>query len=377
MFINEAMETIIERKNGISLHYQVRLRLEKMIRGKKMKKDSLFPPEEKLSSEFNVSRGTIRRAISDLVNQGVLYRISGKGTFLNDGILSSQKIAILSPWNISEKNEIDQSTYESILFRGCYKSIAPAGYAIILKKFTEGQIHQLSSTREVIGLIIMNPRTSEQHLLKRLLRLSIPSIVVGADLKGIDINYIATDNTDGIQKAVDYLISLGHERIAFIGAAPEEFDTQDRFEAFDKICKTKKISRSSNIIIQGEDWKKGVDEIFSEWQRKNFFPSAVIAGGFEIALMVMEAAHNFSKKIPDDISLVGFDDFLTASYLSPPLTTICQPLYEIAKEAVEFLLKKVNSFDKQNVRLQKLFPTQLIVRSSCRKIQSSGIRGMP
>jgi len=357
------METKIKREYGISLHYKVRQEIEEFIREKKFKNEML-PPEEEIAKRFKVSRGTVRRAILDLVNQSVLYRIPGKGTFINKKTLSIEKITIFSPWHIHKEPEIAQNTYEDVLLRGIRKNAIKNGYTLILKNFEKEEIEFTETAKESNGIIILNPRRNEEEIIHRVSKFSIPSVFIGANLKRDDVNYVCVDNENGIRQAVEYLISLGHKYLFFIGGSPESYDTYERYGAFINICNEKNIKHKEVIFKSNLDWKKEVEKIVFEIIKEKDLPDGFIAGGITISLYLIEVIKKAEKSIPEDFSLIGFDDFPICSHLNPPLTAISQPVEKLAETGFMIL---EDSMKGKREKIQVALDTKLIVRKSVKR----------
>lgn len=358
------MRTKIKREYGVSLHYQIRKEIENYIKENNFS-DRPLPSEEILAKNFNVSRGTVRRAISDLVNQGLLYRIPGKGTFVNRKTLSIEKITIFSPWHLHKEPEIAQNTYEDILLRELRKVAIENGYTIILKNLDKEEIEFTEATKESGGIIILNPKRNEKEILKRVSKFSIPAVIIGANIESKEINYVASDNKGGIRQAIDYLISLGHKKLFFIGGSPESYDTYERYEEFMDYSKRKKIKAYGIIFESNLDWQKETEKIIFDILKGKDLPDAFITGGITLSLYLIDAIKKANKNIPDDFSLIGFDDFPICTHLNPPLTTISQPIDLLAKRGFEILKEKIKNPSLKPKQI--ILPLKLIIRSSCKE----------
>jgi len=215
------------------------------------------------------------------------------------------------------------------------------------------------------GLILVKTKRRENVTLLHKLALSeIPFVVVGSNVGWEDINCVAVDNFNGIKSAFDYLFSLGHRDIAYIGVSPTSYDSYERFESFKAQCKATSTSDEyAYMLPPKKEWKDGVEDILVAWKKTRKSPTALITGGFSISLILLEIMNKHKKKIPEDLSVVGFDDFPAASHLHPPLTVIRQPLYEMGKEAASILLNAIEN--NGNSGQSKILPIELIIRKSC------------
>lgn len=354
-------------QKGITRHYQVRCALNEMI-GRGNLKNACLPPETELCKQFNVSLGTVRRAILDLVQQGVLTRIPGKGTFIQNSGVSLKKIAFLSSWSIPAEELTAPVSYGSIMLQSLFNAAGTAGYSLVLHKLDDEHLDQICARHDAEGVIIATPRKSQEKIVEKLLNLPIPSVVIGANLNRPDINYVAADNAGIIKKTVRYLAALGHREIALVAGVPESYDIHDRLETMRELDADNRRCHCYNILLPEDNlplWTKTIDQTMAAWKTGQKFPSAVITGGFPIAKAIFTNARKYGIKIPGNLSVIGFDDCLLADYFNPPLTTIGQPLAEIAETAVRFLAHKMETPGGKAAAIQKLLPAQLVLRASC------------
>ena len=317
-----------------------------------------------------MSRGTVRRAMSDLVNEGILFRVQGKGTFITPGKQRQREILVFSPWNFSE-DTISLAFYGNILLKGIYDAVRKSECSLLMKHFNEESLIKSmeNGALKSNGIIIINTRKGENARLMHKLALSeVPFVVVGSNIGWGDINCVAADNIGGVKSAFDYLVSLGHRKISFIGANIENYDSYERLESFKAQCRAKGISDKYVYVFEGKrDGKDEFEDIFLGWKKRKDFPSALITGGFSISLIVLEIIRKYKLKIPADISVLGFDDFPAASHLNPALTVVKQPLYEMGKESVVLLLNEIEHNKNTGSGQTRVLPTELIIRSSCAK----------
>jgi len=350
----------LEREYGISLHYKIRKEIEKFISQGNFKNHRL-PAEEELTKKFKVSRGTVRRAMFDLVHQGVLYRVPGKGTFVNPKTLSIERITIFSPWRIEEEREVMKGTYVDVLLTELRKVTLKRRYSLVLKNLERKEIEFAEISKESAGIIILNPNRNDREMINRVSKFSLPCVFIGANLERKDLNYVAIDNKGGIRKAIEYLVSLGHRSLFFVGGSPETYDTNERYEAFVNYCEEKNIKHAEAMIKSNTDWRKEVESILFELSRKKNLPDGFITGGLHLTLYLAEAA---GKRIPDEFSLIGFDDFPLFSFLHPPVTTIYQPVGKLARKGFEILVENIGG---KRGKKQVILETELRVRESVKR----------
>jgi len=218
--------------------------------------------------------------------------------------------------------------------------------------------------KRVDGIIIFSAYASDTNLIARTKSI-IPIVSVQSTFKEVDC--INTTDEEGAFEAVDYLIKLGHRNIAFLVYEYDNSTITDRMKGYLKAHKSNGIPVNKNYIIKskfasnvGYYMAKEVLEKFPE-------VTAIFAYNDIIALGAYTAISQKGLKIPDDISIVGYDDIEMASIISPRLTTVSQPFYDIGKSAAELLLKRI----KENTRSTPqtiLLPTKLVIRESAKAL---------
>ncbi len=199
--------------------------------------------------------------------------------------------------------------------------------------------------RKVDGLLIAPIGEKWEHLSKDL---KVPMVLIDRYFKENTAPYVATNNFEGAYRATSYLIQKGHKQIACIQGLTHTTSNKNRVLGFREASKDHNLP-ISNISVSGSDYsiENGYTETLKLLQSTQR-PTAIFALNNQIAIGVMKALKQSGLKIPEDISLVSFDEQPFFELLSPPLTSIRQPMEEIGKEAVRMLFqimenKKVTS----------------------------------
>ncbi len=176
----------------------------------------------------------------------------------------------------------------------------------------------------------------------------IPCMVINNIASDLGANYIAIDNIAGGTMAADYLISLGHKRVATITGNLQTQAGQHRLEGFKSLLAKKRIVLDSEFIIEGDYSRRSARIAAEKLLALKNPPTAIFAASDDMALEVITVAMEKGLKVPQDLSVIGFDDNPAAIFGSVALTTIKQPLFEMAQQAVQMVLVP-----------------ELIVRDSC------------
>ena len=190
-----------------------------------------------------------------------------------------------------------------------------------------------------------------------------PCLVLNHMVKDLEVSYIAVDNVKGGALAAEYLINLGHKRIATVTGNMQTQAGIDRFEGFQKALAKKNVPFEPEYFYKG-DYSRRCARLAAE----RFFalenpPTAIFAASDDMALEIISVAMENGIKVPEDISIIGFDDNPAGLFGPVSLTTIKQPLFAMGEESVKILHEIMQ--DKQNNVVHKVLTPELIVRESC------------
>ncbi len=218
----------------------------------------------------------------------------------------------------------------------------------------------------VDGVILLVPN-KEKYYINILKSQKVPFVVVDNQTINEDITSILADNVTGGYIAVKHLLDLGHTQIGFIGAAPYGLTTLER--QMGAIKALTECSLQPTAVEYGDyDQLTGYHTII-KWHSENTLPSAVFAFDDNIAIGVVNAAKDLGLKVPQDLSVIGYDDSPLANHFTPRITSVRQPAEEMAQKAVNQLLSIIHNQNKSYYST-KLAP-KLAVKDStvaCSKI---------
>jgi len=215
------------------------------------------------------------------------------------------------------------------------------------------------------GGVIFSDIIGNRQQLEDALNSDIPCVIINNYVEDLEVNCLAVDNTGGAEAAVDYLIGLGHKKIAHITGDVFTQAAAQRLEGYKRALKKNNIEIKEGYIFK-TDYSRGQARQAAENLIK--MPdqvTAVFVASDSMALEVMTVARELGKDIPRDLSIVGFDDNPSGLYGPVALTTVRQPLIKMAEEGVKELNRLMNAKKKTPVR-KILLPTELVIRDSCR-----------
>jgi LacI family transcriptional regulator, galactose operon repressor len=196
----------------------------------------------------------------------------------------------------------------------------------------------------------------------RFVRDGFPIVCLDRDIDSSSIPLVQVDNRLGGRLAVEHLLSLGHERIAHVTGARELRISEERLAGYLDALAAAGIEADNRLVGDGRFTEDGGYEATRELLESQAGFTAVFAGNDLSAIGVVNAIARSGRSVPDDISVVGFDDLRLAAYMSPPLTTIRQPATEIARLATEILMDLTHG--KEVSQMRHLLEPSLVVRDS-------------
>jgi LacI family transcriptional regulator len=215
--------------------------------------------------------------------------------------------------------------------------------------------------RNVEGVAVMTFGI-ETPLLERFASQRIPMVFIDEAPAGERSAAIRIDYEQGIQQAVQHLAVLGHRRIGFISGPHDLHSARARQQAFQKSATAIGIRITPDLVVEGNHTIESGQIGFQEFQRISSPPTAIMCSNDMTAIGVMHAAFDAGLRIPDDLSVVGFDDIHLARHLLPPLTTVRMSCHDLGGRAVDCLHALADS--RPNTAIATPLLTSLYVRQS-------------
>ncbi len=234
-----------------------------------------------------------------------------------------------------------ESPFYGTTFRGITEALDGSGYSpLILGGPTlpdaEAARIELLLSRRVDGVIMITCRLPDEVLM-RYSRM-VPIVVAGRDLHGPSLFSIKMDNVRGGELATAHLLELGHRRIAYLRGPEDHLDAVDRVKGYRRALRAARVAYDPGLVIPAgflsEDGHAAVERLLDS--QRPF--TAIFAANDECAYGVRLGLHRRGIRVPEDVSLVGFDDVPGSRFTTPPLTTVRQPLEEIGRRAARSLL---------------------------------------
>lgn len=250
------------------------------------------------------------------------------------------------------------------------------GYNLIIcssdeKDAKEASLIRMLKDKQVDGLIISSTLVDNTEIMV-MKNENFPFVLVDRYFPEIpDTNYVVIDNYKSSFKAVKYLIDMGHVNIAMLSISPSHLTSvKDRNKGYFDALKKGNINTDHYLHCQipFENIEQSVEVSVERLLRYEQKVTAILTVNQNIALATLKSLKKFNVKIPDDISLITFDDLPIFEIITPSVTTISQPLDIISKNAVSVLMDEINHKEKRKSKDQIIVPSYFELRDSCKKL---------
>lgn len=228
------------------------------------------------------------------------------------------------------------------------------------------QIEKRFLDMSIQALIVVPPLSDDPKLIDTLERTGISFVCVSPKLDGYTGPSVRMNDTAAAKEMTEYLLNLGHEKIALIKGPPDHRSSELRYESFKKTLAQRGIGIDDDLIISGDfTYISGMRSTVELLNRAEP-PTAIFACNDDMAAGAIAAVHQAGLRVPQDISIVGFDDTANASAMWPALTTVRQPIREMASSAIEILQKSVSRKGAVPLSAQKhkTLDHELVIRDS-------------
>ena len=320
--------------------------------------------ERDLSNRFQVSRGTIRQTLKILATERLVIRQQGRGTFVADPAfapVSNTKAALIGAM-VYEKEY-----YFGAILQGASSQSGSRGYMLTTgSNMTEkSEIQHVDAflKNSIRGVIIAPRPDHSQQAYDRLIQENIPVVLLDDYLLNRIEDFVGVDDYHGAVIATRHLLELGHRKIGYIGyQKPENVVGQwNRFSGFLSACLQEKVDVPDDWKIETNDehYLESIKHILSQKDK----PTAIVAYNDIWATRLIRAARELDLNVPQDLSIVGFDDSSLARNHDIAITTIHPEPYEMGVAIVNLLIEKIEN-PRPRPKCNILITPRLVVRKS-------------
>lgn len=259
------------------------------------------------------------------------------------------------------------NTFFSKIFLGMQEIANQNGYNLFLCNTNndvekELQYIKFTERRGADGIIFLTARVNYSSILE--LNRICPVVIACEYIDNLDIPTVSIDNFKAAYEATEYLIRLGHKKIAYINGPKGIVLSRDRLRGYKAALQRYGIDVDNNLVFDGDFYyESGYKQASKVLLNKGV--SAVFTASDDMAAGFIRYCIDNKIRVPEDISVIGFDNIKLATIIKPELTTIAQPMYEIGKTSMDMLIKLIRGEEVENKNI--VLKHQLIERESCRR----------
>ncbi len=266
---------------------------------------------------------------------------------------------------LEERQEVVLDPYVTAVLEGILEYTVPRSYpvkiiSLLYQQSPDSFLAHLDDG-SVDGVLLVAPRTHSKAL-QWAQHSDVPTVVVGSTFPDIPLTCVDVDDTAAIYRAVRWLVELGHRHIGHIAGPQTQWSARRRLQAYHQAMHDAGIEVQPHWIAEGQytppSGKAAMEMLLCRAPEL----TAVVCGNDWMAMGAIEAVYQKGLRIPEDISLIGFDDIDSAQWFTPPLTTIRQPMRQIGAKGAELLIQQIETGKRG--REVTLFSAELVVRQS-------------
>ncbi len=379
--MSRVFDISVSPRSFISLHVQIQNQLRQLITSGQWVHGSQLPSENEFVHHLKVSRSTVRLALQRVEIEGLIQRFPGRGTFVVYQAAQVQAHPLVA--FVTGPFDSDALLW---MLNGAEHEARARGYQIILKvvqpQDDELAVLQGLKKQNVAGVFIWpgaEAAKSNPHITATYGALDLPMVVIDRQIYGIECDFVTSDHYAGASALMQHLIELGHQDIVFLSHAKTHlFAFQERYRAYADALQAHGLpvrdpwlmSHDLDTEVNGHEALRLSSSLNEpEVQRlKDYLqtcqpcPTAIFALSDYVAIMAMRTLKILNIRVPDDMSVVGFDDIDLAGYLEVPLTTVAQDYFTLGKQASGQLFNRLEGYSGSSVR--EVIPTRLRIRAS-------------
>lgn len=355
----------LDISSNTPLYQQLRQELFSRIRRGDFGPGAMLPSENELCREYAVSITTARRALLELVKEGVVRRRVGVGTMVASSVRQAHLAFVSIDYAEDAWRENSAAMGELVAGIGelAWRRDASFSMSGVDEDRADEYLRSLVDARSVDGVLIRTPNEVRDEHIDILESAGVPYVVIKRELPRRQLNCVVSDDVLGARLATEHLLERGHRRIGFVCAKPALTLTQNRLTGYRQALAAAGIRFDPRLVRLetsfGESMgRRAARDLLESGSR----PTALFAASDTMAIGGYQAARGLGLEIPGDVAFVGYDDIGPANLLEPSLTTMRTAYHDFGRLAAELLLDLIDGRVEAPQRL--VIQPQLIVRDS-------------
>jgi GntR family transcriptional regulator, arabinose operon transcriptional repressor len=343
----------------------------------KRKPGDKIPDLDELKKQFDTSAITVNRALNELQTGGFIQRVKGQGSFISEiprkqgqkaGLNSGRFISCIIPFDLTQ-NDFIHSVESISRERNFLFNIQNSKFSSELERECLIRAKE-NGASGVIAYPVSN--SDNIDIYSRMIIERFPFVIIDRRLNAMNHPFVTCSNEESFYRITDYLVGKGHRRIGFLCGDISLSTTNERFHGYCKALMNAGIAIDKSLVVDHfyvqRDKPDGakIRGILGGFMSDSAKVTAIACANDFIASMVILEADAMGIRIPEDLSITGFDNLYFTSYLKPPLTTVIQPFKEIGENAAKLLIDMIESrgIDMKTIEC----PASIIERDSVRVI---------
>lgn len=371
-----------------TLHERIRQHFQQKILGGEIRPGEQIPPEMKIAEEFHVSRITVSRAIKELENAGLVYRIQGKGTFVSadpervagaEAARDARLVAVVLPYSDAMCYDILSGVETELARHKLFPTFHCSDHSP--EKERDIILHLMDT---VCGFIVYpNLSYGNADVFSSVLIRRKPLVLLDQTVEELNASAVICDNEQAYFKLIHHLIDNGHRRIAFVSSPLEDARTaRERYRGYCHALLSADIpvdyaylnlhflerhgipGASTEVLaaLHCEAAKKTLDKFLSLPSP----PTAIACVNDMTAIYLEQVAIAAGLRVPEDLSIVGFDNIASSAHVQVPLTTVEQPFKELGSTGARLLVNQLKGIGKPNTVV--CLNTRMVERQSVHRL---------
>jgi DNA-binding LacI/PurR family transcriptional regulator len=321
-----------------------------------------IPGERVLATQLGASYMTVRKAVMELVEEGILHKNATIGTFVSHRKMSPKATHNIGFFLDTAIREGISSPYYSLIFKAMEKAVKEHGYNLLL--FSDAQdMNPLINKKKVDGVVVCCFPRLEARIQE--IKKTLPIVLLDNISSDKSLPSVTIDNFNSCRESTEYLWLQGHRRIGFISGLLDSDVSRDRLQGYQTALANHGIANDDGLVYKGdysyESGERGADALLAQADP----PTAIICANDSMAIGAMKVIQEKGMRVPEDVSVIGFDDIDVAARVFPPLTTNAAPIESIVHQSVELLISAIKGKDIDYKHV--VLPTTFMLRGSCAK----------
>lgn len=362
----------LERGNRQYLYKQLSNTIKEQLAKGVYKPGDRLPSMDDLAKEFSINKITVRKALTELIADGLIYSIPAQGTYVSEPQQeeprATNRLRTISLYS-TEIILNDIGPYHMEMLNGLRQEISKLDASLVLlhseNARTPAEALNLIKRSEADAMVYLGP--IDPTILRYLIKNGPPAIILDNNLNDISVDTICVDNKEAGKTAMEHLLGLGHKNMAAVSGPEDHPVSEARLQGVQEAINEFGISKVQLNIIPDNFTREGGEEATKEILKSTKKPSAILYFNDEMAVGGLQALYRDTDlKVPDDISFISIDGTMWSRGTHPPLTSVYIPTQQMGKLAIRHLFAKLESDSHYPSRT--FVNLELVARESTAKV---------